>query len=202
MISDKSGKSISRNAATILITYHLLLITYYYTQGGKRMYGRSCRLLIFLLCAMLPVLPAGQQVAPPAPGASLAQMALFDLHGQLHRMDEVKTKRVVVVFWAFWCNTWKSTLPQLQALDAVKREEAFSIWTVSVDGAFTDEIRPLADAGCVPFPILLDDGGWKKTLGLRRVPTVLILDASRTVKKVYEGYPGNAVLESALRQVK
>ena len=151
---------------------------------------------------MLPVLPAGQKTAPPAEGASLAQMALFDLHGKRHQMDEVKTKRVVVVCWAFWCNTWKSALPQLQALEAAKGSDDFTIWTVSVDGTYTDEIRPLVEAGHIHFPVLLDDGAWKRALGLRCVPTVLILDASRTVKKVYEGYPGNSVLVSGIRGVK
>ncbi len=40
---------------------------------------------------------------------------------------------------------------------------------------------------------------WTKELGLRRVPTVTILDEKRQVVYLREVYPGNDKLEKALR---
>ncbi len=58
-------------------------------------------------------------------------------------------------------------------------------------------------AGKIPFPVLLDsDSTWPHRLGLRRVPTVLVLDKQRTAVWLREGYPGNAKLEEAIRAVK
>ncbi len=155
-------------------------------------------LFIIIILALTTLAYTAEPAAPP-PGASLAKMALFDIHGVRHKMTDVKAKRVVVIFWAYWCDTWEAALPHLRALDAEKDELQCEIWTVSVDGTYTAEVRPIAKS--IPFPLLLDTGGWKAKLGLRRVPTVMLLDRTRTVVKVYEGYPGNAVLESALRQV-
>jgi peroxiredoxin len=157
---------------------------------------------VLIVIGLLICLFSGVWAEPPPPvtGASLAQMALFDLQGKRHGMAAVTTKRVVVVFWAYWCDTWKTALPHLRALNAEREALDCTIWTVSVDGTYTAEVRPLART--IPFPLLLDTGAWKVKLGLRRVPTVMILDTNRTVVKVYEGYPGNAVLMSALRQVR
>lgn len=161
---------------------------------------RILALIGMLICCLVTGAPAEPSDAPPAPGASLAKMALPDLQGKLHRMKDVKAKRVVVVCWAYWCDTWKAALPQLLALSEEKDELNCEIWTVSVDGTCTAEVR--GQAAKIPFPLLLDTtGAWKKQLGLRRVPTVLILDESRTVTRIFEGYPGNNLLESALRQM-
>ncbi len=74
--------------------------------------------------------------------------------------------------------------------------------TVSIDGRCTEEIRPRVNAGNIPFPVLIDaDGAWSTRLGLRRVPTVVILDRRRKVVWLREGYPGNGKLEDAIRGV-
>ena len=103
--------------------------------------------------------------------------------------------------YSFWCDTWRAALPHLQELQGMSTELDCTIWTVSVDGTYTAEVRPLVTAGEIPFPVLLDNGSWQRKLGIRRVPTVLLLDPARTVVNIYEGYPGNPVLISALRQI-
>lgn len=153
-----------------------------------------------LLLLLLPVCNAPAEGPPPVPGASLAEMVLPDLYGKRYALSDVKEKRVVVVFWAYWCDTWKAALPHLLALHTEREELGCAIRTVSIDGTYTAEVR--SQAAKIPFPLLLDDGSWRDRLGLRRVPTVLLLDANRTVVNVYEGYPGNVVLESALRKMK
>ena len=166
------------------------------------------RIVVISLCLCLLSLLAWSNTSvpppppPPSPGASLAAMSLCDLNGKAHAMSEVKSKRVLVVFWAFWCDTWRAALPHLQELQGRCAELDSTIWTVSIDGTYTAEVRPLVADGKIPFPVLLDNGAWQSKLGLRRVPTVLLLDSKRTAVKIYEGYPGNDILISELRQVK
>lgn len=158
-----------------------------------------CLLLILLIA--LPVFAGEARTpnSPPKPGASLAGMRVYDLDGRRHNLDEVKTRRVVVIFWAFWCDTWKKALPSVRELAAMGDELDCTVWTVSVDGACTSEIRPLVKAGRITFPVLLDDGAWQKKLSLRRVPTVMVLDEQRKVIWLRELYPGNVKIEQAVR---
>ena len=156
------------------------------------------------LLIMLVVLILSTAVAADAPqsGASLAGLRLYDLSGKRQSLDEVKTRCVVIVWWAFWCDTWKKALPEITDLAARQEELDCTVWTVSIDGRCTAEIKPLVGQGKIHFPVLLDDGTWTKKLGLRRVPTVTILDEKRQIVYLREVYPGNDKLEKALREIK
>lgn len=159
-----------------------------------------CR-LILLVVLFLIACGAMQAADAPQPGASLAGLKLYDLSGKRHSIDDVKTHYVIVVWWAFWCDTWKKALPEITDLAARQEELDCTVWTVSIDGRYTAEIKPLVQQGKINFPVLLDDGTWTKKLGLRRVPTVMILDEQRQVVYLREVYPGNAKLEKALREI-
>jgi len=158
-----------------------------------------------ILPLMLLAMPAGSAAKsdpPPALGRSMANAQLFDIRGARLDIRDVKTRAVVVVFWAFWCDTWKKALPAIQELNEEKADLGCELWTVSIDGQRTGEIRPLVDAGRIRFPVLLDDETLSKALGIRRVPTVLILDRKRKVVRAFEAYPGNDAIEQAVHTVK
>ncbi len=154
---------------------------------------------LIVLCLLLAALPALRAAEAPAPGASLAGLALYDLDGRRHALDAVTSKYVVIVWWAFWCDTWKQALPHVSELAAHGSELDCTVWAVSVDGTYTSEVRPRHARGELRFPVLLDDGTWADRLSIRRVPTVMLLDAARTVVWVREAYPGNRVIERAIR---
>ncbi len=150
---------------------------------------------------ILTITSYGEEKAPPPPrlGSSMAGAAFFDLNAKRYSMDDVKTEYVVVVFWAFWCDTWEKALPHIKELSAKQKELNFTLWTVSIDGQRTEEIRPLAEKKEIPFPILLDDTTWSRKLGIRRVPTVMILNQARKSIYLREVYPGNNSIEQELR---
>jgi len=156
-------------------------------------------LLILLWALILSAASAGEA---PQPGASLVGLRLYDISGKRQSLDDVKTHYVIIVWWAFWCDTWKKALPEISDLAARQDELDCTVWTVSIDGRYTAEIKPLVEKGKINFPVLLDDGTWTKKLGLRRVPTVMILDEKRQVVYLREVYPGNDKLEKALRASK
>jgi thiol-disulfide isomerase/thioredoxin len=158
--------------------------------------------LLLIIILLLAAICATHASKAPQPGTSLAGLRLYDLSGKRHSLDEVKTRRVVIIWWAFWCDTWKKALPQVTDLAARGEELDCTVWTVSIDGRYTAEIKPLVEKRKIDFPVLLDDGTWTKKLDLRRVPTVMILDEQRRVIWLHEAYPGNAVIEKALRESK
>jgi len=60
---------------------------------------------------------------------------------------------------------------------------------------------PVSGDQRLPFPVLLDgEKTLANTLGLRRVPTVVILNRGRRVTYVKEAYPGNPVVLRAIRK--
>lgn len=154
-------------------------------------------LIVLSLCLLLPAWCA-EEASPPQTGASLAGLALYDLQGRRQSLDDIRTKQVVIIWWAFWCDTWEKALPHVNELAARAEELDCTVWTISVDGTYTAEARERVERGDIHFPMLLDDRTWADRLHLRRVPTVMLLDAERKVVWLREAYPGNAVIERAI----
>lgn len=154
--------------------------------------------LIFIKAGVVFSAPASD--TPPVIGHSLAKSSYFDLDGNRKDITDVKAKYMVVIYWAFWCDTWKKALPAVQELSERRKELGCEIWTISVDGRYTQEIIPRVKSGEIKFPVLIDTKQHSQALGIRRVPTVLILDRNRKVIWAHEAYPGNDEIEEALHK--
>jgi len=142
--------------------------------------------------------------APSAPqaGTKLPALALCDVSGRPFALSQVTEPVLVLNFWAFWCDTWKAELPQLLELAPLQETLQFRLIAVSVDGSWTDLFWQTCGTAGVPFPVLLDQRRALSTaLGIRKVPTVMVMDARRRVRWVSEAYPGNTKVLAAIRQV-
>lgn len=158
--------------------------------------------LLAVLLMLLSVHACATEDRPPPPtGIVLDGFELFDLGHILHRLADYTDPVIVLNFWAFWCDTWKAELPQLCELSRQQQDLHFRLLAVSVDGQWSDNQRQILRDQRLPFPVLLDDQKTLAyTLGLRRVPTVIILNRDRRVTYVKEAYPGNPVVLKAIRK--
>jgi peroxiredoxin len=105
--------------------------------------------------------------------------------------DAKKHNGVVIVFWAFWCDTWKDITRDLNEikpqLDAMKLQ----VLGVAVDASQQPVARRAFEAKKIWWPVVIDEkssvsAGW----GVRRVPTIFVLDKNGAVRAVHEGFPG------------
>jgi peroxiredoxin len=154
--------------------------------------------LVFTLLA--PPALAEDNRRAPAVGQHVPAFELFDLSRIIHRLSDCREPVIVLNFWAFWCDTWKAQLPQLVELSRQQEELNFRLLVISVDGQWSDSQRQYLRQQKLPFAVLLD--GQKsvaRALGVRRVPTVMVLDEKRRVRWVHEAYPGNPVVLKAVR---
>jgi peroxiredoxin len=137
---------------------------------------------------------------PPRLGVTVPDVTLVDLTQHSRRLAEFAAPVLVVNFWAFWCETWKRQLPQLVELSRRQEELGFQLVAVSVDGQWADAGRQYLRGTPLPFPVLLDGRRvLSSPLGIRRVPTVLVLDRRRRVTWLHEAYPGNPAVLRAIR---
>ncbi len=137
----------------------------------------------------------------PQPGLTMPAFALFDLDGRLHRLPDYAEPVLVVNFFAYWCDTWIKQLPQLKELSRQQADLDFRLIGISVDGQWSDARRKVLRDQKLTFPVLLDGRSeLARQIGLRRVPTVLVLDRQRRVTYVHEAYPGNPPVLAAVRK--
>ena len=143
---------------------------------------------------------ASEEPPPPTLGQQVPAFELFDLGGEVHRLSAYREPVIVLNFWAFWCETWKAQLPQLRELTTQQHELGFRLLVVSIDGQWSDNQRQTLREQRLPFPVLLDGQRTLGTaLGVRRVPTVLVLNRERKVTWLHEAYPGNPAVLKAIR---
>lgn len=149
----------------------------------------------------LCVAASADEPPPPTLGRQVPPFALFDFSRQVHRLNDYPEPVIVLNFWAFWCDTWKAQLPQLKALAQKQQELNFRLLVVSFDGQWADNQRQYLREQRLPFPVLLDGRRTLGTaLGVRRVPTVMVLGRERQVTWLHEAYPGNPPVLKAIRE--
>jgi len=116
--------------------------------------------------------------------AQAAEFQWVDKSGTTHQLSEMKGKPVVLHVWATWCPPCQSELP------------AFSTWLhahpevttipVSLDeniSAVTSFLR----AEKINIPALLSDSGQARELGVRGLPTTLLIAADGSISQHHLG---------------
>lgn len=148
---------------------------------------------------VLPPIPDGGP--DPALGMTLSEITADDwTSGSAFTLGPSDTSKVVLV-WAHWCPYCQQELPIVQSLvDESAFDEFPDVELVSIS-TFEDPTRPnplgaYLEAEQWDFPVLIDsDGSIANQLGVRAVPTWVILDADNTVLgRLTGGIPREQVL--------
>lgn len=136
-----------------------------------------------------------------ASSKGLPAVELFDLEGKRLRIQELREPVLVLNLFAFWCDTWIAELPQLRELAAEQRRLNFRLLSISIDGKWTDQLAVVCRDDPLPYPVLVDrTGRLSQAFGVRRIPTILVLDRRRQTVARFEAYPGNPRLLAAIRR--
>jgi peroxiredoxin len=103
---------------------------------------------------------------------------------------EKKSNGAIIIFWAFWCDTWKDVTRDLNALRTPLSQMNLQILAVAVDASQQPVSRRAFETGKIWWLVVIDEkseisAAW----GVRRVPTVFIVDKDGKVQKVFEGFP-------------
>lgn len=133
-------------------------------------------------------------------GGSTQQVHLKDL---LQRGRSRGHGVTVIVFWAFWCDTWKDVTRHLQHLRPGLQAAQAQVLCVAVDASQ----QPVADKalanGLLWFPVAVDRRSEVTSrYGVRRVPTVFVLDSRGGIRTRFEGLPTDRRLLVAVRQAR
>ena len=141
----------------------------------------TCMASLSVVAAELPPLTHGlTPIADPKPAPALR---LTDVDGKVHDLAELKSKLVVVNFWATWCPPCRREMPSLERLRVRLEKQGLVVLAVDVGEdvdtvfSFTGQLEPAP-----AFPILLDlDSQAMQRWKDKGLPTTFVIDAQGRV---------------------
>lgn len=102
----------------------------------------------------------------------------------------------VIDFWATWCKPCIKSLPKLVEISEELKSEGVSFIGISIDGPRNlAKVKPFARSLGVNYPVLLDTNSEVMAkLGVRAIPTLLIVNSDNEIVYFHEGYkPGEEI---------
>jgi thiol-disulfide isomerase/thioredoxin len=134
--------------------------------------------LILIACASLA---AAQQLRPWA-GSVTPPLALQDLEGRAHRLEDYRGKVVLINFWATWCEPCRAEMPAMNKLRASFAGQPFAVLAVNLAES-ESRIRRFMEEVPLEFTVLLDrDSGAARAWKARVLPVSFVLDAEGRIR--------------------
>jgi thiol-disulfide isomerase/thioredoxin len=138
----------------------------------------------FLLAAILVCVATGvaaQQLQPWRGGATPA-LALRDVEGRPHRLEDFRGKVVLVNFWATWCEPCREEMPSMNRLRAALAGRPFEVLAVNLAES-EPRIRRFMEQVPLEFTVLMDrDSATAKAWRARVLPVSFLIGADGGIR--------------------
>lgn len=140
-------------------------------------------------------------LVPESPPKTLPDFGFVDEAGRTRSLADYKGRGVVLNFWATWCMPCVEELPSLDALARRLAGRDVAVLALSSDRGGAKAVQAFyAGHGIRTLPVLLDDGMKAgHVLGLRGIPTTLLIDRAGRERARFEGSADWASDASAAR---
>ena len=139
------------------------------------------RQLLGLLLAVSAAFAGAQELRPWSGGAT-PPLALHDLDGKQHRLQDYRGKVVLVNFWATWCEPCREEMPSMNRLRALLAGQPFAVLAVNLAEP-ESRIRRFMEQVPLDFAVLLDrDTKVAKTWQARILPASFVVGPDGRVR--------------------
>jgi thiol-disulfide isomerase/thioredoxin len=102
-------------------------------------------------------------------------------------LESFRGRPVLVTFWASWCGPCRQELPELQKLAAELADTGFELITINMDQSPFVGVRFLQRYN-IDVPVYLMDQRTLLELGVRSLPTNMLLDPEGRPVMILQGY--------------
>ena len=102
-------------------------------------------------------------------------------------LESFRGRPVLMTFWASWCGPCRQELPELQKLSEELADEGFELVTINTDQSAVNGARFLKKYN-IDVPVYRIDRATQMALGVRSLPTNLLLDREGRPVMILRGY--------------
>ena len=120
-------------------------------------------------------------------GGATPPLALEDLGGKAHRLEDYRGKVVLVNFWATWCEPCRAEMPSMNALRRSLEGRPFEVLAVNLAEPLS-RIEKYLEAMPLGFPLLRDrDSAVAKAWKARLLPASYLIGRDGRIRYVAFG---------------
>jgi len=138
-------------------------------------------------------------------GDQAPDFELTTLDGQAVKLSDYQGKKVVLNFWASWCNPCRAEMPHMQNYyEDFAQEENVEIVAVNLtDGDTVSKVEDfVADFG-LTFPIPMDEDGNVGTMyEIITIPSTYIIDSTGKIQNKIQGPMDDQMLFDLVTNIK
>jgi thiol-disulfide isomerase/thioredoxin len=144
-------------------------------------------ILIGLLSAIAAAASAPERQAFP-------DLTLIDAKGGVQTLKTSLGRATIINFWATWCGPCRLELPELQELYNELAGKGAALLAVNVDSPRA-QVAPFLSRNGLSVPVFFLEPEAEATLGIRSLPTTVLLDRDGKVVNVWGGYSPESMRE-------
>ncbi|MDP1897144.1 MAG: TlpA disulfide reductase family protein [Sulfurimicrobium sp.] len=138
--------------------------------------------LLLGLCCLFFLASAQASELKPWKGGATPPLALQDLKGKTHKLEDYRGKVVMVQFWATWCPPCLKEMPAMQRLDQKMAGKPFVILAVNM-GETGKDVSDFVNKMKINFNVLMDEegngvGAWKVFVA----PSTFLVDPQGNIR--------------------
>lgn len=158
---------------------------------------------MFVTLMYLRLKDEGPWVGKPAPDFSLPVVAGEGAtQGDRVRLSDLKGKRVVLDFWASWCEPCRQSVPLLNQVAKELAAEGVLVYGVNSEGLRPQALARVAERWGFAYPVLHDaTAASMAEYDVSALPTLFLIDAQGIVRKTHAGSPSAARLIEEVREL-
>ena len=162
------------------------------------------RLTTASVLALALTAPAGVPAEDLSEAASVAKILagpdfeLLALDHERYRLADARGQLLLVNFWATWCLSCRSEIPELNELYNETRESGVIVYGIALDVEGVEKVAPYVEEIGIDYPILLDPEGKSPAIfgGLEGYPMTFIFDREGLIYSSYLGAQSGATFRA------
>ena len=126
---------------------------------------------------------------------------LADASGKPVRLSELRSKVVLLNFWATWCAPCAAEIPWFIEFQKAYKSAGLTTLGVSLDVDGWTTVKPYIDAHKIDYRVILGNDDVAQAYGANSLPTTFIIDRSGRIAVTHFGLCGKGEYEADIKRV-
>ncbi|WP_419883987.1 peroxiredoxin family protein [Peribacillus sp. B-H-3] len=168
-------------------------------------------LILLITVAIVQAMDDGKEKGKEGPqksgsmkiGEKAPDFELNTLEGKKVKLSEFKGKKVLINFWATWCEPCKEEMPHLEEFYKKSASDT-AVLAINIDPE--NDVKGYAGKMGLTFPILLDNQEKSKAVneryGVAAVPSSFLVDSKGIIRQKFIGAINFDVMKKSIGQLK